>query len=162
MKVLPPTDLAFFDHAPVRITAQATLPASPARVFAALADAAGWPRWFPRMHHAAWTTPQVAQLGAERLVKLSLYGHFVERMIAWEPGRRLAFTMVGSTSPMARRLAEDYQLRDDGDGSTTIAWTMASEPSGLGRLATPAMAPVMRRMFRQAGHGLRAYLAALE
>ncbi len=160
MKTLPATDLAFFDDAPVRITSSAVIAADPARVFAALADAAGWPRWFPRMYEAAWTSPQVAQLGAERLVKLKLYGNFVERMIAWQPGRRYAFTMVGSTSPLARRIAEDYRLTDRGDGTTTIDWTMATEPNALGNLATPIFIGMMRRMFAKAGAGLNAYLSA--
>ena len=158
MKTLPATDLLFFDTAPVCIQQRFIIPADPVRVFAALADPTGWPQWFPNMYEAAWTTPAVAQLGAERLVKLRLYGHFVERMIAWEPGQRFAFTMVGTTSPMARALAEDYKLTGNPDGTTTLDWCMATEPSTLGRVVMPAMKPIMRRMFAKAGAGLAAYL----
>ena len=160
MKPLAPTDLAFFDSAPVRLQATAIIPADPVRVFAALADPDGWTRWFPGMYEAAWTSTEVACVGAERLVKLKVYGHFVERIIAWEPGQRFAFTMVGSTSPMARALAEDYRLSANPDGTTTIAWCMATTPSTLGRLVMPAMKPIMRRMFGKAGAGLAAYLQA--
>ena len=160
MKALAPTDLAFFDHASVRIQQRVVVPADPTRVFAALADPSGWTRWFPGMYEAAWTSAGVAGLGAERLVKLRLYGHFVERMIAWEPGRRFAFTMVGTTSPMARALAEDYRLTGNPDGTTTLDWCMATEPTMLGRIAMPAMKPIMRRMFGKAGAGLAAYLQA--
>jgi uncharacterized protein YndB with AHSA1/START domain len=160
MKPLAPTDLAFFDTAPVQLCARFTLPADPVRVFAALADPAGWTSWFPGMYAAAWTSPQVACLGAERLVKLKRYGDFLERMIAWEPGRRFAFTMVGTTSPMARALAEDYRLSDGPSGTTTIDWCMATTPSGLGRAAMPVMKPIMRRMFTKAGAGLARYLGA--
>ena len=159
MKALAPTDLAFFDTAPLRITASARIDASPERVFAAFADPVGWTRWFPRMYAAAWTTPTIAAVGAERLVKLSLYGHFLEKMIAWAPGQRLAFTMIATTSPLARRLAEDYQLVDNGDGTTTLNWVFASEPNLLGKLATPVLTRLMQRMFRDAGAGLNRYLA---
>lgn len=158
MKPLAPTDLAFFETAPVQLRARFELPADPARVFAALADPAGWTRWFPGMYAAAWTSPATACVGAERLVKLKLYGHFVERMIAWEPGRRFAFTMVGSTSPMARAMAEDYLLAEGPHGTTTIDWCMAAAPSTLGRVAMPVMKPIMRRMFAKAGAGLATYL----
>ncbi|MEZ4403720.1 MAG: SRPBCC family protein [Kofleriaceae bacterium] len=158
MKRLDPTDLDYFTTAPIRIVASGTVPAPPAAVFAALADAASWPRWFPLMHRAAWTEGAAA-VGAEREVALRLLGRFRERMIAWEPGARFAFTMVGSTSPLARQMAEDYRLTAVADG-TQLDWLMAATPTTLGRVARPALMAIGRKLFRDMRRGLAAHLAA--
>lgn len=158
MRTLAPTDLDYFSTAPLRITATAPLAASPDAVFAALADASEWVRWFPLMHRAAWTHGD-AGVGAEREVALRGLGRFAERIIAWEPGARFAFTMVGTTSPMARQMAEDYRLTAV-DGGTRLDWVMAATPTGLGRVAQPALRAIVRRMLLRAARRLDRYLVA--
>ena len=158
MRRLDPTTLDYFDHAPVRIFAEATIPASPAAVFDALADAPGWTAWFPLLHRAAWLRGD-GGVGAERTVALRLLGRFDERMIAWDPGQRLAFTMVAATSPFVRQMAEDYRLTAVGD-ATRIDWIMAATPTALGRVSRPALERIGVRMFAAAGRRLSAVLHA--
>ena len=158
MKQLAPTDLAFFDTAPMQVRVSGTVAAPPAAVFAAFADAGGWPRWFPMMHRAAWTRGD-GGVGAERTVALRLLGRFEERIIAWTPGVRFAFTMIGSTSPFAAQMAEDYQLAEVA-GGTRIDWIMAARPSALGRVGGPALAAISRRLFRGAVPRLARHLRA--
>ncbi|MBK9036267.1 MAG: SRPBCC family protein [Myxococcales bacterium] len=148
MKQLTPTDLAFFDAAPMQVRVTGTVAASPDAVFAAFADAGGWPRWFPLMHTAAWTRG-AGGVDAERAVALRLLGRFEERMIAWEPGARFAFTMIGTSSPLVAQMAEDYRLTAV-DGGTRIDWVMAARPSTLGKVGRPALAVISRRLFRGA------------
>jgi len=158
VKSLAPTDLAFFDSAALRIVASARLSASPARVFASFADPAAWPRWFPLLKAARWVAGQPG-LGAEREVEMTALGRFRERFIAWEPGRRFAFTMIGSTSPLAVQLAEDYQLAADGTG-TRVDWVMAATPTTLGKLAGAPTRLFMQRLFARGGRRLEQLLSA--
>ncbi len=158
MKSLGPTDLAFFDHAALRVTGTAQLSVPPARVFASLADPSDWPRWFPLMTQARWVSGQPG-LGAEREVTLTALGRFRERFIAWQPGERFSFTMIGSTSPLAVQLAEDYRLTGDGRG-TRLDWVMAATPTGLGKLLAGPTRAMMQRVFARGGRNLEHLLSA--
>ncbi len=154
-----PSELAFVDEpSAVRIDVSATLPASPARVFAELADAASWPRWFDDMRSAHWTQGS-ASLGAVRKVTLGL-GTFEERMIAWEPGARFSFSIDGASVPLAKRIVEDWRLFPVSADETRLDWSMIVAPTLISRVARPILEPVMRHMFRKSIAGLARYLSA--
>lgn len=147
MRTLEPIDLDFFATAPFRVEETIRLRTSPDRVFAAFADAPGWTRWWPLMHSARYTKGTGA-LGDEREVAFRVLGKFAERFIAWEPGVRFAFSMIGTTSPLVKRVGEDYRLTPDGKG-TRLDWVFASVPSTLGSATTPITRRIVRHMFRR-------------
>lgn len=147
VRALEPITLDFFDSAPFRVAETLHLRASPDRVFAAFADAAMWIRWWPLMHDARWTKGSGA-VGDERLVALRLLGRFEERFIAWEVGARFAFSMIATTSPLVKRMGEDYRLSADGKG-TRLDWTIAAEPSSLGKVSSPMTRLISKAMIRR-------------
>ncbi len=155
MRTLAPTDLTYFDHAPVRIVSSTVIPTTPAALFEILADAGSWPSWFPLMHRAAWIGAAQGGHGVEREVGLRMLGRFRERMIGWEPGARFAFTMIATSSPLVRQLAEDYRLTAV-DGGTRLDWVMAATPTALGKVGMPVMRRIVSRLFVGAGRRLRA------
>lgn len=159
MRDLSPCDLDWIEHAPTRIELRVSFAAPPPRVFAALADAAGWPRWFPTMTHARWLDGATGGLGHEREVALRALGRFRERFIAWEPPHRFAFTITATTSPMIHQLGEDYRLEPEGAG-TQLRWTMGSSPRGVGKLATPLLRPLLRSILGRAARNLDRQLTA--
>ena len=148
MRTVEPCDLAWIARAPTTIQLEVALAAPPARVFAALADAAGWTRWFPLMHQASWLPGATGGLGQEREVALRGLGRFRERFLAWDAPHRFAFTVTATTSSMIQQLGEDYQLDADGDG-TRLRWCMGSAPRGAGKLGTPILRPTLRAILRR-------------
>jgi len=158
MRTLTPCDLDWIDRAPQVVHVTAHLRASPAKVFAAFADAASWPRWFPMMTTAAWREPGGGGVGKERDVSLRGLGTFRERFLVWDEGSRFAFTVIESTSPMMKRFGEDYRLTADGAG-TRFDWTMGAEPAGLGKLLAPGLRFMMGRVLKRAAQNLDRQLA---
>ena len=76
-----------------------------------------------------------------------------EEFVAWESGKRMAFTFVGSNKNATDKFLEDYRVTDLGDGTCRVEWYMAMEPRGFSRhmmwLTRPIMRFANRRMFRK-------------
>jgi carbon monoxide dehydrogenase subunit G len=129
MAATRPADLSFLETAPHRKTLTFSLTASPAEVFAALAsDPAGWGEWFPGFSRDGhYVTPAPHGVGSRREVRVGRTT-LVETVLAWEEGRRWAFTISEGGLPGVRSLAEDYVVEPEGTGSR-LTWTLASETS---------------------------------
>lgn len=153
-----PETVAFTATAPLRITATREVGADPEAVFAALADAASWPAWFPGLDEARWTSPAPHGVGATREVKVGPL-RVAEEFIVWDPGERIGFTFVSTNLPGTRAGVEIAELVPVRGGRTRVSYTMALEPVGLpARLARP-VAPVARLAIGRGLAGLDRYLA---
>ena len=150
MRTLEPMALAELDDAPFRFTATARLDADPLAVFAELADPS---HWFPLGRRVTWYTAATSGVGAIRDFDVHLFGTFREEMIAWEPGQRLAYTMIATTSPLVSRMAEHWRLTRE-DLATRLEWTIAATPSTLARPLAPALRGLLRAMFLVSTRGL--------
>jgi uncharacterized protein YndB with AHSA1/START domain len=140
--------LEFLARAPVVHVAEADVPATRNAVFAAFADPALWPSWFPNVRHASYTSPRPHSVGTIR--EASVAGtHWVEEMIAWDAGSRLAWTVIRASVPLAKAQVEEFAFVDAGAG-TRVRWTLAIEPRVLARLGSPLAAPMISRLFRRA------------
>ena len=151
MRSMTPLALEEFGEQPFKFTATAKLDADPLAVFAELADPS---LWFPLMRRSVWKTAATSGVGAEREVDIRTFGKFRERMLAWDTGERVAFTMVGTTSPLVDRMGEIWQLSRE-DIGTRIDWVVAAQPSRVGRLAAPALRAILRVMFVRAAGKLQ-------
>jgi uncharacterized protein YndB with AHSA1/START domain len=148
MRELPAVELEWIETAPVVLRVEGRFAAPPGRVFEAFADAPGWTGWFPSMTRSAWTAGG-GGVGSEREVSVRGFGAVRERFLAWEPGARFSFTMIGATSPLIRRMGEDYRLSADGAGAR-LDVTVGIDPTRLGRVAMPIARRILGRSFRGA------------
>ena len=145
-------DLGFVERAPVRHVFSAVVRAPRADVFAAIADPPGWTAWFPGVRSARYSSPPPYGVGTIREADVS-GTRWVEEMIAWDEGRRWAYTVTESSTPLASAQVEVFEVADavrDGAPATRVTWTLAIEPRLLQRLTGPIAPLVMGRVFARA------------
>lgn len=102
--------------------------AAPARVFALLADGAGWSRWAgPLVRKSSWEcegTPPPGGVGAIRRLGSSRF-YSREQIVDYDPPARLGYVLL-SGQPVRDHRA-DVRLEPDGDG-TRIVWRETFRP----------------------------------
>lgn len=155
MHALTPRPLEWIDHAPVRASRSRRIGQPPPVVWAAIADHAGWPQWFPRLVGVEPGSTADA-VGGTRTVDLGA-ARVDEEFLVWEPERRFAFTVVSSTRPGLVSMAEDVRLTPDGEGACTVTYTMGIEPKGA-KVLRPVLEPVFRKVIGDALVGLAAHV----
>lgn len=156
-------DMSFVERAPVRHVFTRVVAAPRAAVFAAIADPPGWPAWFPGVRSARYASPPPHGVGSIREADVS-GTRWVEEMIAWDEGRRWAYTVIEASTPLASAQVEVFECDDatlDGGAGalgTRVTWTLAIEPRLLQKLTGPIAPLVMGRVFERAMANLEARL----
>ena len=115
-------DTEFIHTAEHRAEIRQQLPASADRAFATLADAHAWTIWLG-LDAVRWTSKLGP--GATRDIKQGLLT-IGEEFFVWEPGQVMSFRFTRSWLPL-RAVAEEYRLRDNGDGTCEIVWSFAAD-----------------------------------
>jgi hypothetical protein len=123
-----PVDATFFESAPERHVQSVELACTPARLFEIFEDEASWPRWVPGITKVVWQTPAPRGAGAKRTVSLVGGAEILEEFTTWQPGRALAFHLLGTNQPIWHAFAEKYALDELPGGRTKLTWTVAYEP----------------------------------
>jgi Polyketide cyclase / dehydrase and lipid transport len=139
--------LEWVTSAPVRISREIDLSASPTAVFEVLADHDGWPSWFAGMTRTR-VDGASSGMGALRTVWLGV-SRVQERFLVWDPGRRFSFAIVKSNLPGMRAMVEDWKLAPAGPGSR-LSIDIGIQPAGPLRLAPGVLRAVVSRMTRGA------------
>ena len=148
-----PVDVDFLDQTPNVFVAAEIVRATPEQIFEVFEDAHAWTVWALPIQKVEWTSPKPYGVGTTRSVHMmgGLVGY--ERFVAWERGRRMAFTFVGASKNAVEKFLEDYRVENLGDGRCRVEWRMAMEARGFSRhfmfLTRPLMRLANRRMFRK-------------
>jgi uncharacterized protein YndB with AHSA1/START domain len=137
-----PVDETFFDSAPVILRGIFDIGRPAERVWADLTadDTLSWCRILNKIE---WTSPKPYGVGTTRTA-VSLQGAsvFHERYFRWEEGRRASFYVEETSAPLFKRFAEDYLVEPISETGCRFTWTVALQPSALGK---PGMA-INRRL----------------
>lgn len=156
MKPMTPRPLEWIDIAPVRASRSRRIAAPPDAVWAAIADHAGWASWFPNITRVE-PGERAEGVGGTRVVHIGTALEAHEEFVAWDPGSRFAFTLVGASRPGLRSMNEDVRVTPDGPAACTVTYTMGLDLPGA-RFLRPVLAPVMRKVIGDGLAGLAAHV----
>jgi hypothetical protein len=145
---LDPCDEAFLGSASVRDVGVFEIALPAAEVWAELTgdDALHWCRALD----IEWTSPRPFGVGTTRTARVYKGAALVlkEEFFIWEEGKRKSFYGLSASLPAYRRLAEDYVVEEETPERCRFTWTIASEPTPLGRAMRPLVKPITNSFFR--------------
>ena len=150
--MLRPVGIDFIDDAPVQLRFEGEVAASPAAVFEVLADAEGWPAWFPQVRDGGYSTPPPHGLGSRRKVLLNGGARFQETIIAFDPPRRYTWRVDSCNVPMFSALVEDWSVEPAGGGEarSLVRWQFCADSRLPSKALQRGMPRAMQRVFDQA------------
>ncbi len=131
----------------MRLRGGFAIPRPPAAVWADL-TADDTLHWCRILQDVSWTSPRPFGVGTTREVRaLWGAGSMREHYFRWEEGHRKSFYAVQSGGPIFKSLAEDYLVEHRGPDACRFTWTIAVEPSALGRPGTPLNRQILKTLF---------------
>ncbi|MEV4420332.1 SRPBCC family protein [Patulibacter sp. NPDC049589] len=136
MPKLQPVDEAFFASAPSIYKETFAVPRPASAVWGELVEQK--PLDWCRLLSGKWTSERPFGVGTTRQMKV-LGGAITvqEHFFVWEEGHRHAFYVTSANLPLFKRLAEDYVVEPDGEDACRFTWTIALEPTTLGKPGGP-------------------------
>jgi len=144
--ILEPVDEGFLTSAPARYSETFAITRPADEVWRELVSEK--PLDWCRALSIRWTSERPFAVGTTRQAKVLRGAMKVqEHFFIWEEGRRHAFYVTEANLPVFRRFAEDYVVEPDGPDRCRLTWTLALEPTLLGRLGEPVNGLLFKRMF---------------
>ena len=144
----------YIDQAPLQFVNTVDLKASPAQVFASLADTEAWLRWFPDMQSAQWDgEPGV---GTDRMVEVGSM-KITEHFTVWKAPYQMAFYVSETSLPFAKRMVENYTIEETDSGSR-FTYAVGMQLRLPLSLVPFAARPKFDKMFRDATLSFEKYL----
>jgi len=150
-------DLSFVERAPVVVRAETSVPAAPAEVWPALADAPAWVDWFSGMKDARYTSAAPYGVGSTRTVRV-LGLEADETILAFDVGQRFAFRVDSANLPLLDALVEVVTLEPAGAG-TRVVYRQALAPKAWLRPLVPLLRRQMQRGLERGLAGLAPWVA---
>jgi Polyketide cyclase / dehydrase and lipid transport len=152
MRALP-VDAEFVHNAKARAVAEREMAVSAEQLFATLEDGPSWSKWVPVIRDVTWTSPKPFAVGTTRTVTL-LGGMSVDEVYwAWDPNRRMAFSVAATNIGWVNALAEVYRVVPMSAQRCNLRWTFSVSLRGrlslLEPLITRVLPAVQRRLLKR-------------
>jgi ribosome-associated toxin RatA of RatAB toxin-antitoxin module len=121
-------------------TVEREMAVSAEQLFAAFEDETSWPKWVPGMRETTWTSPKPLAKGMTRTIKM-VGGHRIDEVFwAWEPNRRMAFSVAAVSVGWLSGFTEVYDVTPLSSGRCRLRWTLAVRFAGRLAVIEPAYA----------------------
>jgi Polyketide cyclase / dehydrase and lipid transport len=148
MTSLLPADEGFLTAAPSRYSETFAIARPASEIWRGLVS--DTPLDWCRVLSIGWTSERPYGVGTTRQAK-ALGGAMTlkEYFFIWDDGHRYAFYATEANLPLFRRLAEDYVVEPDGPDHCRFTWTIAVEPTPLGRPGGPVNGVIFKRLFTE-------------
>jgi hypothetical protein len=104
----------------------------------------------------SWNTKPPFGVGTTRTASVLGLVKVTEQYFIWEEGRRKAFFGAAMNLPLFAKLAEDYVVEPRGADACAFTWTVAVEPSTLGKPGAPINKLLFGQAFKDTGKHFRA------
>ena len=135
----------------MRVDVSETIDVARGRVFDLMSDARNEPTWNPKVTRCGLDTPEPVGPGSSfTAVYRGLT--YSDTITEHERPSLLTFTVIGRLLSIVARM----RFEESG-GSTQLGAVFDVQPHGVMKALLPAMAPVVRRDFRQALAGFRRF-----
>jgi hypothetical protein len=152
-------DAGIFTSAPLIFTYEKRFAAPPDRVWESLESDESLSAWSSAVKELTWLTPRPFGVGTVREVVLaSGIARVHEHFFRWDEGRGYSFYVTEATAPGLSRMAEDYVVVPDEDG-TIFRWTVAVEPKGPLTLPFKVLGPGLKAAFGKVASDGERYFA---
>ena len=125
------------------VTASQTIAAPPSKVFAAIVDLEGFPKWNPSVRQAKALTPGPAKEGSRFEFTVRGFGMMPQELQRFEKDRTVRIAPQGKSFGGGHL----FTLTPEGKG-TRIDHELVMEPHGAMKLMAPFMKPMMRKNLR--------------
>jgi hypothetical protein len=132
-------DEQLVNTATARGTAEREMAVSAAQLFATLEDGASLSKWVPVIRAATWTSPRPFGKGTTRTVHLGHGIRMDEVFWAWEPDRRMGFSVTAASIGWVSALSELYEITPLSPERCRLRWTLAQSFAGWLRTSEPVL-----------------------
>lgn len=128
-------DERLLETAKARAIAEREMAVSAERLFATLEDGPSWTKWAGVVREVTWTSPKPFARGTTRTLTLAGGIRLNEVFWAWEPNRRMGFSVTAASTGWLRGLSEVYEIASLAPERCKLRWVVAvSFPGALGKI----------------------------
>jgi hypothetical protein len=128
-------DEHLLETAKARAVAEREMTVSAEQLYATLEDGPAWSKWTGVIREVTWTSPKPFAIGTTRTLKLAGGVTLDEVFWAWEPNRRMGFSVTAASIGWLSGLTEVYEITPLSSERCKLRWVVAALfPGMLGKI----------------------------